>query len=68
MTTADLDQIGRSQMPHGLDPQVRFVDLLAWTNTEFAHHAAEIGCLRDLYRALRGGPARGHGPYDQLSR
>ena len=50
ITTADLDQVGRSQMPHGLDPHVRFVDLLAWTNTELAHHAAEIGCLRDLYR------------------
>jgi hypothetical protein len=40
-----------------LDPQVRFVDLLAWVNLDFAHHAAEIACLRDLYgaRALRPG-------------
>ncbi len=51
---ADLDTVGRSQMPYGLDPTVRFVDLLAWTNTEFAHHAAEIACLRDLYRARFG--------------
>lgn len=50
VTSAELDQIGRSQFPHGLDPHVRFVDLLAWVNVEFAHHAAEIGCLRDLYR------------------
>jgi hypothetical protein len=27
----------------------QFVDLIAWVNTEFAHHAAEIACLRDLY-------------------
>jgi hypothetical protein len=51
LTSADLDTIGRSQMPYGLDPNVRFVDLLAWTNTELAHHAAEVGLLRDLYRA-----------------
>jgi hypothetical protein len=51
VTSADLDQIGRSQMPQGLDPQVRFADLIAWTNLEFGHHAAEVACLRDLYRA-----------------
>jgi hypothetical protein len=51
MTSAELDQVGRSQMRHGLDPTVPFADLLAWTNTEFTHHAAEIGCLRDFYRA-----------------
>lgn len=50
LSPADLDQIGRSQFPGGLDRQVRFVDLLAWTNLEFAHHAAEIACIRDLYR------------------
>jgi hypothetical protein len=55
VTTADLDQVGRSQMPYGLDPHVRFADLLAWTNTEFTHHAAEIACLRDLYRAGMNG-------------
>jgi hypothetical protein len=59
MTSADLDQIGRSQFPQGLDPQVRFVDLLAWTNLEFAHHAAEIACLRDLYGTSLG---RSHHP------
>jgi hypothetical protein len=50
VTTEELDQIGRSQFPHGLDRRVRFVDLLGWVNLDFAHHAAEIGCLRDLYR------------------
>lgn len=51
MSSADLDMVGRSQMQYGLDPGVRFVDLLAWTNLEFGHHAAEIALLRDLYRA-----------------
>lgn len=51
VSTADLDTIGFSQNPLGLDPGVPFVDLIAWTNLEFAHHAAEIACLRDLYRA-----------------
>jgi hypothetical protein len=51
---ADAVKVGLSQMPYGLDPDVRFIDLLAWTNTEFTHHAAEIACLRDLYQAARG--------------
>lgn len=56
VTSEDLDQIGRSQYPGGLDPKVRFVDLIAWTNLEFGHHAAEIACLRDLYRAHQLSP------------
>lgn len=64
LTRDELDQVGRSQMPYGWDPKVRFIDLLAWTNTELTHHAAEIGCLRDLYRVRDGrmfgvGPERG---------
>ncbi len=51
--SADLDLIGRSQYPGGLDPHVRFVDLVGWVNVETAHHAAEIALLRDLYRARR---------------
>jgi hypothetical protein len=50
MDPAELDVVGRSQYSGGLDPDVPFADLVAWTNTEFIHHAAEIGCLRDLYR------------------
>ena len=51
VSTGELDEVGRSQMPYGLDPEVRFADLLAWTNLELVHHGAEVGCLRDLYRA-----------------
>lgn len=54
LSTKELDTVGLSQYPGGLDPQVRFVDLLAWTNTDFLHHAAEVACLRDLYRAQGG--------------
>jgi hypothetical protein len=50
VTSDQLNQVGFSQMPWGLDPKVRFVDLVGWTVVEFAHHAAEIACLRDLYR------------------
>ncbi len=57
----ELDTVGLSQYPGGLDPQVRFVDLLAWTNTDFLHHAAEVACLRDLYRA-QGSRAASLGP------
>lgn len=58
VTSDELDQIGRSQHPYGRDRHVRFADLIAWTNLEFAHHAAEIGCLRDLYRASFSAPVK----------
>jgi hypothetical protein len=51
VTSEQADQIGFSQMPLGLDPTVRFIDLVAWQAAEFSHHAAEVACLRDLYRA-----------------
>lgn len=50
VTSEQADQIGFSQMPYGRDPQVRFIDLVAWQAAEFGHHAAEVACLRDLYR------------------
>ncbi len=49
VSSAELDQVGRSRNPYGSDPEERFVGVIAWTNTEFTHHAAEIACLRDLY-------------------
>jgi hypothetical protein len=49
VSSEELDQIGRSQNPHGSDPENRFDELVGWVNTEFTHHAAEIACLRDLY-------------------
>ena len=50
-TDADLDQVGRSQFPWGLDPQLPLLDITWWVNQELLHHGAEIALLRDLYRA-----------------
>lgn len=52
-TDADLDQIGRSSYPHGLDPDLPFLDIAWWVNQELLHHGGEIALLRDLYR-IRG--------------
>ena len=48
---ADLDQVGRSSFPWGLDPTLPFLDIAWWVNQETLHHGAEIALLRDLYRA-----------------
>lgn len=50
-TDADLDQVGRSAFPWGLDPQLPLLDVVWWVNQETLHHGAEIALLRDLYRA-----------------
>jgi hypothetical protein len=47
----DLDQVGRSAFPWGLDPTLPFLDITWWVNQEALHHGAEIALLRDLYRA-----------------
>jgi hypothetical protein len=49
MTDADLDQVGRSQCPWGLDPELPLLDIVWWMNRELIHHAAEIAFVRDLY-------------------
>ena len=57
LTTAsddDLSQVGRSQMPWGLDPTLPFIDIAWWVNKELLHHGAEIALLRDLYRDWPG--------------
>ena len=52
-TDADLDQVGRSSFPWGLDPELPLLDIVWWVNQELLHHGAEIALLRDLYRAQR---------------
>jgi DinB superfamily len=42
-------QVGRSQYPGGLDPQLPLRDILWWQNREVMHHCAEMMMLRDLY-------------------
>jgi hypothetical protein len=49
VTDAELDQIGRSSNPWGLDPQLPYIAIAWWVNQELLHHAAEIALLRDLY-------------------
>lgn len=50
LTDADLDVVGLSSFPYGLDPQVPFGPLLWWTNRDLIHHGGEIGLLRDLWQ------------------
>ncbi len=51
----DLDTVGFSQFPGGLDRTLPFGHILWWVNRELIHHGAEVGCLRDLYAATRAG-------------
>lgn len=58
MTDADLDMIGRSAYPDGLDRQLPLLDIVWWMNKELVEHAAEIWYTRDLYLACRGAVPR----------
>lgn len=46
-----IHEVGYSQLPWGLDPQLPFIEIAWWVNKELIHHAAEVALLRDLYRA-----------------
>lgn len=49
LADAELDVVGRSAFPMGLDPQVPILDIAWWMNRELIHHTAEIAFIRDLY-------------------
>ncbi len=51
LTEEQLDTVGLSQYPYGSDADDPFITVLAGANVEFIHHMAEIGVLRDLWRA-----------------
>jgi len=51
MGDEDLDTVGRSAYPGGLDPQLPLLDIVWWVNKELLWHAAEIWYVRDLYAA-----------------
>lgn len=53
LAEADLDTVGLSSYPWGLDPTLPFGAIWWWTNRELIHHGAEIGLLRDLWAAQR---------------
>jgi hypothetical protein len=55
LADADLDVVGLSTMPWGLDPGLPFGDILWWNNRELIHHGAEMAVLRDLWAHSKGG-------------
>lgn len=50
----DLDTVGRSAFPHGLDPHLPLVDVVWWNTRELVHHAADLATVRDLYAVAHG--------------
>lgn len=44
-----LDQVGFSQYPDGMDRHLPFITIVRWMNRETIHHLAEVALLRDLY-------------------
>jgi DinB superfamily len=55
MTDQDLDTVGRSAYPGGLDPELPLIEIVWWVNKELLFHAAEIWFMRDLYAARAKG-------------
>jgi hypothetical protein len=51
MTDEDLDTVGRSAYPGGLDPELPLIDIVWWVGKELLFHAAEAWFVRDLYAA-----------------
>ena len=51
MTDVDLDIVGRSAYPGGLDPELPLIDIVWWVAKELVWHAADIWYVRDLYAA-----------------
>lgn len=54
MTDEDLDTVGRSAYPEGLDPTLPLMDIVWWVNKELLWHAAEIWYVRDLFAVTAG--------------
>jgi DinB superfamily len=53
MTDVDLDTVGRSAYPGGMDPDLPLIEIVWWVAKELIWHSAEIWFLRDLYAASR---------------
>jgi hypothetical protein len=49
MTDVDLDTVGRSAYPGGLDPTLPLIEIVWWVNKELLFHAAEAWYVRDLF-------------------
>jgi hypothetical protein len=59
MTDVDLDTVGRSAYPGGLDPDLPLIEIVWWVAKELIWHSAEIWFLRDLYAAGTAGEGTG---------
>ena len=57
MTDEDLDTVGRSANPGGLDLTLPLIEIVWWVNKELVWHSAEIWFVRDLYAAMVPGAA-----------
>jgi hypothetical protein len=53
VTDEDLDTVGRSAYPGGMDRDLPLLDIVWWVNKELLEHAAEIWYARDLYAVTR---------------
>ena len=49
MTDEDLDTVGRSAYPHGLDPELPLIEIVWWLAKGLLWHSAEIWFMRDFY-------------------
>jgi hypothetical protein len=49
MTDEDLDTIGRSAYPRGLDPELPLIDIVWWVSKELLFHAGEAWLVVDLH-------------------
>ena len=49
MTDEDLDTVGRSAYPGGLDPELPLIEIVWWVSKELLFHTGEIWFVRDLY-------------------
>jgi hypothetical protein len=58
MTDTDLDTVGRSAYPGGLDPTLPLIDIVWWVSKELLFHAGEAWFVRDLYAARHRGSGR----------
>ena len=54
MTDVDLDTVGRSAYPDGLDPTLPLMEIVWWVNKELVFHAGEAWLMRDLHAATNG--------------
>ena len=53
MTDEDLDTVGRSAYPGGLDPELPLIEIVWWVSKELLFHAGEVWFVARPVRPLR---------------